>query len=77
MTRLSIAQIWPDIMVIVPVSSAAAVAIGMSSHRIAADLPPNSSVHRAIRPPQTAPIRLPASVEPVKLTLSTPGLQTR
>src|SRR6202042_3961499 len=42
----------------------------------AADLPPSSRVHRAIRSPQMDAIRRPAAVEPVKVILSTRGSRT-
>jgi hypothetical protein len=48
-----------------------------SSQMIAADLPPSSSVCRLSRSPQMAPIRRPAAVDPVKVTLSTPGWLTK
>jgi hypothetical protein len=44
---------------------------------MAADLPPSSSDTRVMRSAQRAMIRLPASVEPVNATLSTPGWATR
>ena len=75
--RLSIAHTCPLISVMVPVRSRAAASVGKSSRTIAADLPPSSSVQRAMRSPQTLAMRFPTAVEPVKLTLSTPGLQTR
>ena len=40
----------------------------------AADFPPSSRVHRAIRSPQIDAMRRPAAVEPVKVILSTPGI---
>jgi hypothetical protein len=48
-----------------------------SSHTIAADLPPSSSVTRRSRSPQSAAILRPAAVLPVKPTLSMPGCVTR
>src|SRR5258706_12785554 len=42
----------------------------------AADLPPSSSVHRAMRSAHKEAMRLPAALEPVKLILSTPGCRT-
>jgi hypothetical protein len=54
-----------------------ATARSASAHTIAADLPPSSSETRFIVAAQAAMIRLPASVEPVKATLSTPGWATR
>ena len=52
-------------------SVAAARSRSMSSRIRAADLPPSSSVQRAIRAPQIEAIRRPAAVEPVKVILST------
>ena len=43
---------------------------------MAGDLPPSSSVQRAMRSPQIEAIRRPAAVDPVKATLSTPGWRT-
>ena len=51
----------------------AAVAMSMSSRITAADLPPSSSVQRAIRSPHSDAIRRPAAVDPVKVILSTRG----
>jgi hypothetical protein len=75
--RDSIAQTCPLSTVMVLPRIPAAASIGKSSRTIAADLPPSSSVQRAMRLPQTSAMRLPATVEPVKLTLSIPGLLTR
>jgi len=47
-----------------------------SSSTIAGDFPPSSSVHRATRSAHRALTRLPAAVDPVKLTLSTSGWRT-
>ena len=47
-----------------------------SSRMTAADLPPSSRVHRAIRSPQMEAIRRPAAVDPVKVILSTRGSRT-
>ena len=44
---------------------------------MAADLPPSSRLNRLRLAPQAAPIFLPATVEPVKDTLFTPGWLTR
>ena len=44
---------------------------------MAADLPPSSRLTRLRLAPQAAPIFLPAAVDPVKETLSTPGWLTR
>ena len=49
----------------------------MSSQTMPADLPPSSSVTRAIRSPQSDITRRPAAVEPVKETLSTSRWRTR
>ena len=49
----------------------------MSSRNTAADFPPNSSVHRAMRSPQIDAIRRPAAVDPVNVILSTLGSRTR
>lgn len=57
--------------------------VGMASSRSAsgqmidADLPPSSRTARLIWAPQISPIRRPTAVEPVKLTMSTPGCRTR
>ena len=42
----------------------------------AADFPPSSSVHRAIRSPHSDAMRRPAAVDPVNVILSTPGSRT-
>lgn len=52
-------------------------AISMSGNRIAADLPPSSSETLLSCPVAIAPIFLPTAVLPVKVTLSTPGCETR
>ena len=48
----------------------------MSSRMTAADLPPSSSVQRAMRSPHIDAMRRPATVEPVKVILSTRGSRT-
>src|SRR5467141_624771 len=50
---------------------AAAEEMSASSRITAADLPPSSSVNRAMRSPQIEPIVRPAAVEPVNDILST------
>ncbi len=57
-------------------SACAVAAMSASSRMTAADLPPSSSVTRAIRSPQIEAIRRPAAVEPVKVILSTRGSRT-
>lgn len=47
-----------------------------SSQKIAADLPPSSSVQRRISRPHSAPMTRPAAVDLVKLILSTRGWAT-
>ena len=54
-----------------------AVSRSASSRMIAADLPPSSSTQRLTCAPQTSPIFLPTSVEPVNVTMSTSGWATR
>ena len=76
MIRVSEEQTWPDRKHSAPASVGAAVPRSMSSRMTAADFPPSSSVHRAIRSPQSEAIRRPAAVEPVKVILSTRGSRT-
>ena len=73
MMRVSDEQTWPVRKHSAPASVAAAVPRSMSSRITAADLPPSSSVQRAMRSPQIEAIRRPATVEPVKVILSTRG----
>jgi hypothetical protein len=75
-TRESSAQVWPVLSNeafrrLVNISSRSA-----DSSTIAADLPPSSSVTGMRRAPAADAICLPASAEPVKLTLSMPGCAT-
>ena len=53
------------------------VARSASSRMMAAHLPPSSSVQRFRRSPQSPPMRLPPTPDPVKEILSTPGCVTR
>ncbi len=71
---VSDAQTWPDSRHSACASAAAAVSMSASSRMTAADLPPSSSVTRAIRSPQIDAIRRPAAVDPVKVILSTRGI---
>ena len=68
---------WPLFMIEFGSSAGIAVARSASSRMIAADLPPSSRVQRLSCAPQSAPIRFPAAVEPVKLILSTSRCVTR
>ena len=60
-----------------PTTIGTAVSRSASSRMIAADLPPSSSTQRLTCAPQTSPIFLPTSVEPVNVTMSTSGWATR
>ena len=74
--RVSDEQTWPDRKHSAPASVGRGLARSMSSRMTAADLPPSSSVQRAIRSPQIDAIRRPAAVEPVNVILSTRGSRT-
>ena len=50
---------------------------GASSRTMKADLPPSSRQTLLMPSPATAPTRRPATSDPVKLTMSTPGWATR
>ena len=57
-----------------PIAAPATTASGSASgSTIIGDLPPSSSVKRAMRSTAAWPIARPVGVEPVKLILSTPG----
>ena len=74
--RVSDEHTCPVITHSAPASVAAAVAMSASSRITAADFPPSSSVQRAMRSPQIAPILRPAAVEPVNVILSIRGSRT-
>ena len=76
MTRVNDEHAWPVKMHSWRDKVRAVFAISTSSRTTAADFPPNSSVHRATRSAQIAPIRRPAVVDPVKVILSTRGSRT-
>ena len=70
-------QAWPLFMMALGSSVGIVVARSASSRMMAADFPPSSSVQRFNRSPQSPPMRLPPTPEPVKEILSTPGCLTR
>ncbi len=71
--RVSAAHNWP-LLPITPATSPATVdSSGASGSTMAADFPPSSVLHRRIRDPHAAAIWAPTAVDPVKVTLSTPG----
>ena len=74
--RVSDEQTWPVMRHSAPRDRGAAVAMSASSSTTAADLPPSSSVQRAMRSPQSDAMRRPAAVEPVNVILSTRGSVT-
>ncbi|PZG53201.1 hypothetical protein C1I98_05835 [Spongiactinospora gelatinilytica] len=69
-------QICPDSIIAPVTMGATTVSTSASSRMTAADLPPSSRVTLAIRSAAMAITPRPAAVEPVKLTLSTPGCAT-
>ncbi len=62
---------------LLPTTIGRAASRSASSRMIAADLPPSSSTQCLICSPHTWPIFLPTSVEPVNVTMSTSGCDTR
>ena len=74
--RVSDEQTCPDSEHSALARVAAAWCRSMSSRIRAADFPPSSRVHRAIRSPQIEAMRRPAAVDPVKVILSTRGSRT-
>ena len=75
--RVCAMQACPLFMMALGSSVGIVVARSASSRMMAADLPPSSSVQRFSRSPQSPPMRLPPTPEPVKEILSTPGCLTR
>ncbi len=75
--RVNAAHTWPEWPIPPKTMSGSTSSSAMSSAMIAADLPPSSSVTRAIRSPHRLMIRRPAAVLPVNATLSTSGCETR
>ena len=70
-------QASPLFMMAFGISRGSDSARSTSSSKMPADLPPSSRLKRFRLAPQAAPIFLPATVEPVKETLFTPGWLTR
>ncbi len=75
--RVSEIQASPLFMMALGIISGMDTSRSTSSRRMAADFPPSSRLNRLRLAPQAAPIFLPAAVDPVKETLSTPGWLTR
>jgi hypothetical protein len=75
--RVCATQASPLFIMALAMSSGSVWPRSASSSTTAADFPPSSSVTRLRCSPQMAPTLRPAAVDPVKLTLSTPGWRTR
>ena len=71
--RVHAEQVWPEFSIALRAPAGMAFSNGASSSTTNADLPPSSSVTFLMRSPASAPTRLPARTEPVKLTMSTSG----
>src|ERR1700712_4181260 len=73
MIRVSAAHSWP-LLPMTPLTRPGTVSSsGASGRTMAGDLPPSSRLYRRMRNPHDAAILAPTAVDPVKLTLSTPG----
>ena len=68
-----VVQVWELLMNDAIPMPARKVSMSPSSRKIAADLPPSSSVMRRMSRPHSAPMIRPVAVDPVNAILSTSG----
>ena len=74
--RVQAEQVCPEFCMQLLTPAGIAFSNGASSRTMNADLPPSSRQTLLMPSPATAPTRRPATSDPVKLTMSTPGWAT-